>query len=162
MSAAASTALIDPLADPDEERLDRVFFALSDPVRRKILERLDQAPLLVSELAEPFAISLQAVSRHIQVLVRAGLVRQERSGRISRCSLDAGPVFAASLWINRYSKYWQGQFDVLAAALEEIEESRAAPSSRRSQSKSKSKSKSKPAPGASKRRRSTSSKGGKS
>jgi DNA-binding transcriptional ArsR family regulator len=153
-AASASTALIDPLADPDEERLDRVFFALSDPVRRKILERLDQAPLLVSELAEPFAISLQAVSRHIQVLVRAGLVRQERSGRISRCSLDAGPVFAASVWINRYSKYWQGQFDVLAAALEEIEDRRTV--------QPKPKPKSNPKPGKAKRRRSTASSGGKS
>jgi DNA-binding transcriptional ArsR family regulator len=155
MSAApASVTFIVPAVDPDEELLDRVFFALSDPVRRKILERLDQAPLLVSELATPFAISLQAVSRHIQVLVRAGLVRQERTGRISRCSLVAGPVFAASVWINRYSKYWQGQFDVLAAALEEIEESRA--------SQAPPQSKSKPKPGRSKRRRSTASSGGKS
>lgn len=97
--------------------LDRVFSALADPVRRSILQRLDEGPLLVSELAAPFPISLQAVSRHIQVLARAGLVRQERSGRISRCSLDAGPIFAAAVWINRYSKYWQAQFDVLAAAL---------------------------------------------
>ena len=66
-------------ADPEVALLDRVFFALSDPVRREILHRLDAAPLLVSELAAPFDISLQAVSRHIQVLVRAGLVRQERT-----------------------------------------------------------------------------------
>jgi DNA-binding transcriptional ArsR family regulator len=97
--------------------LDAVFFALSDPVRRAILERLDGEARLVSELAAPFAISLQAVSRHIQVLVRAGLVQQERSGRISRCSLVAGPILAAAVWINRYSKYWQGQFDLLAATL---------------------------------------------
>src|SRR6266849_4497890 len=97
---------------PDPEGLDRVFSALSDPVRRAILERLDGEDLLVSELAEPFAISLQAVSRHIQVLVRAGLVRQERTGRVSRCSLDAGPAYAAAVWLNRYSKYWQGQFDL--------------------------------------------------
>jgi DNA-binding transcriptional ArsR family regulator len=107
-------------SDPDVESLDRVFFALSDPVRRAILERLDEGSLLVSEVAEPFAISLQAVSRHIQVLARAGLVRQERSGRISRCSLDAAPIFAASLWINRYSKYWQAQFDLLAVTLEDL------------------------------------------
>ena len=104
--------------------LDRVFFALSDPVRRQILERLDGQSLLVSELAAPFAISLQAVSRHIQVLVRAGLVRQERTGRISRCSLDAGPAYAAAVWLNRYAKYWQRQFDLLAATLTEIEERR--------------------------------------
>ena len=62
--------------DPAAERLDRVFFALSDPVRRAILGRLDQGPLLVSEIAAPFEISLQAISRHIQVLVRAGLISQ--------------------------------------------------------------------------------------
>lgn len=112
--------------DSQNAHLDRVFFALSDPVRRAILERLDQESLLVSELAAPFAISLQAVSRHIQVLVRAGLVRQERTGRISRCSLDAGPVLAAAVWINRYSKYWQEQFDLLAVALHDIEERRSA------------------------------------
>ena len=108
-------------ADPEAALLDRVFFALSDPVRREILHRLDETPLLVSELAAPFDISLQAVSRHIQVLVRAGLVRQERTGRISRCSLDAGPIFNASVWMNRYSKYWQAQFDLLAAALGQID-----------------------------------------
>jgi DNA-binding transcriptional ArsR family regulator len=105
-------------AADQEAELDAVFFALSDPVRRTILARLDAAALLVSELAAPFAISLQAVSRHIQVLVRAGLVQQERTGRISRCRLEAGPILSAAVWINRYSKYWQGQFDLLAAALE--------------------------------------------
>lgn len=110
--------------DLHEERLDRAFFALSDPVRRAILERLGEEPRLVSELAAPFEISLQAVSRHIQVLVRAGLVQQERTGRISRCRLDVGPIVAAAVWINRYSKYWQEQFGLLAAALEEIEERR--------------------------------------
>jgi DNA-binding transcriptional ArsR family regulator len=104
-----------------EDRLDAVFFALSDPLRRSILERLDGKALLVSELAAPYTISLQAVSRHIQVLVRAGLIQQERSGRISRCSLDAGPLLDAAVWMNRYSKYWQQQFDVLAATLAEID-----------------------------------------
>ena len=104
-----------------ESRLDVLFFALSDPVRRRILERLDGQALLVSALAEPFDISLQAVSRHIQVLVRAGLIQQERSGRISRCSLDAGPLLDAAVWMNRYSKYWQQQFDMLAATLAEID-----------------------------------------
>jgi DNA-binding transcriptional ArsR family regulator len=105
--------------------------ALSDPVRRAILARLGEEALLVSQLAEPFAVSLQSVSRHIQVLVRAGLVRQERTGRISRCRLDVGPIYSAALWINRYSKYWQKQFGILAAALEEIEEQKPRPASRR-------------------------------
>ena len=113
------------LAEPAEEHteteaLDAVFFALSDPVRRAILERLDGHALLVSEIAAPFGISLQAVSRHIQVLVRAGLVTQARSGRISRCSLDAAPLADAAVWINRYARYWQAQFETLAAHMERI------------------------------------------
>jgi DNA-binding transcriptional ArsR family regulator len=108
----------------DADRLDAVFFALSDPVRRAILERLDGEALLVSELAAPFQISLQAVSRHIQVLVRAGLVAQARSGRISRCSLDAEPLSDAALWLNRYAKYWQTQFETLAQHLIRIEKER--------------------------------------
>ena len=119
------------LEDADTDQLDRVFFALSDPVRRAILERLGEQALLVSELAAPFDISLQAVSRHIQVLVRAGLVRQERTGRISRCSLVACPIFNAAVWINRYSKYWQEQFDLLAVTLKELETAPPPPPRRR-------------------------------
>src|SRR5215472_4085693 len=112
--------VLTPEATPTEA-LDSVFSALADPVRRAILERLDGQDLLVSQLAEPFSISLQAVSRHIQVLVKAGLVTQERTGRISRCRLDAGPIYHAAVWINQYSKYWQSQFDTLAAWLDQIE-----------------------------------------
>ena len=115
-----------PAPQADEMRLDQVFFALADPLRRNILERLDGQALLVSELAAPFDISLQGVSRHIQVLVRAGLVQQERSGRISRCSLTAGALYGAAVWLNRYSKYWQEQFDTLAATLAQIDARRPA------------------------------------
>jgi len=126
MAKAAAIAFIDKVENPQAELLDRVFFALSDPVRRAILERLgEEEALLVSDLAAPFDISLQAVSRHIQMLVRAGLVQQERTGRISRCSLVVGPVYAAAVWINRYSKYWQGQFDLLAVTLKDIDARRA-------------------------------------
>ncbi|WP_233843219.1 metalloregulator ArsR/SmtB family transcription factor [Dyella sp. 2HG41-7] len=120
--------------NPDlaQARLDEVFFALSDPVRRQILERLDGQALLVSELAASFDISLQAVSRHIQVLVRTGLIQQERTGRISRCSLDAGPMLDAAVWMNRYSKYWQQQFDLLAATLADIDERKMAQSAQKS------------------------------
>src|ERR1700731_1201048 len=103
-----------------EEVLDQVFAALADPVRRSILSRLDGRELLVSQIAQHFDISLQAVSKHIQVLVRAGLVAQERTGRISRCSLTAAPIFDAAVWLNRYSKYWQAQFDLLAPSPEGI------------------------------------------
>jgi DNA-binding transcriptional ArsR family regulator len=114
-------------ARSEEELLDTVFFALSDPIRRAILARLGEEALLVSQLAEPFDVSLQSVSRHIQVLVRAGLVQQERTGRISRCRLDVGPIYSAAVWINRYSKYWQEQFGMLAAVLEEIDEQKPRP-----------------------------------
>ncbi len=111
----------------EDETLDLVFAALADPVRRAILQRLDGSELTVTELAEPFDISLQAVSRHIQVLVRAGLISQERSGRIATCRLDTGPIFTAAVWIARYSKYWQAQFDTLALWLDEIERRRGTP-----------------------------------
>src|SRR5580700_5346057 len=104
--------------EPTEATLDLVFGALADPVRREILNQLDGKDLLVTELAAPFAISLQAVSRHIQVLVRAGLVTQERSGRVKSCRLDTGPILQAALWLNRYSRYWQAQFDTLALWLD--------------------------------------------
>jgi len=110
----------------EQQALNLVFAALSDPVRREILDRLDGHALLVSEIAGHFDISLQAVSRHIQVLVRAGLVTQERTGRISRCRFDATPIYGAALWLNRFSKYWQAQFDLLALSLEEIERERSA------------------------------------
>jgi DNA-binding transcriptional ArsR family regulator len=131
---AAPLALVSAPDAPaaDAMRLDEVFFALADPVRRNILERLDGHALLVSELASAYHISLQAVSRHIQVLVRAGLVQQARSGRISRCSLAVGPLYEAAVWMNRYSKYWQEQFDTLAAALAHIDAASAAEPRRKS------------------------------
>ena len=125
----------------EQEALDRVFFALSDPMRRAILARLDLGPALVSELAAPFDVSLQAVSRHIQVLVQAGLVSQERTGRIARCSLDAAPLYGAATWLNRYTKYWQQQFDDLAMIVKGLAEQPSPQTSRTAKAKSKPKRK---------------------
>jgi DNA-binding transcriptional ArsR family regulator len=114
-----------PMALEDEiesARLNRVFSALSDPIRRRILLMLDSENLLVTEIAQSFDVSIQAVSKHIQVLVKAGLVTQERTGRVSRCRLDAGPIRHAAVWINHYAKYWQNQFDTLVAFLPDIDE----------------------------------------
>jgi DNA-binding transcriptional ArsR family regulator len=124
MSAASHLRMVesDDAAAEGQEALSLVFGALADPVRRAILDRLDGQNLLVSEVAAHFDISLQAISRHLQVLVRAGLVAQERTGRISRCRIDAGPIYDAAIWLNRYSKYWQAQFDLLAVSLAEIVE----------------------------------------
>jgi DNA-binding transcriptional ArsR family regulator len=123
-----------------EEALDRVFFALSDPVRRAILRRLDDGPALVSDLAEPFAMSLQAVSRHIQVLVRAGLIAQERTGRIARCNLEAAPLYDAAVWINQYTHYWQKSFDDLAAFVKALPPPKPAKSRKRARPATKGKS----------------------
>lgn len=112
--------LVTAETESDTERLDAVFSALADPTRRMLLEQLGQSDQLVSELAEAHSISLQAISRHIQVLVRAGLVSQARSGRVSRCTLDAGPMVDVAVWINRYTHYWQAQFNALAATLESL------------------------------------------
>jgi DNA-binding transcriptional ArsR family regulator len=114
------------MVEQKSEHLDHVFHALAHPVRREILRKIARDERSISQLAEPFDMSLQAVSRHIQVLVRAGLVKQARTGRISRCSLDAGPIADVAVWINRYSKYWQDQFNVLAVALQDIDERNAA------------------------------------
>jgi DNA-binding transcriptional ArsR family regulator len=129
-------------SDPeaDRARLDVIFQALSDSTRRAILEYLDGRALLVSELAAHFDISLQGVSRHIQVLVRSGLIQQERTGRISRCSLTAEPLMNAAVWLNRYTKYWEQQFNVLAATLAEIDARRGNTKSRARNSRSTSKS----------------------
>ena len=124
-------------SDVEQQALNLVFAALSDPVRREILDRLDGHDLLVSEIAAHFDISLQAISRHIQVLVRAGLVTQERTGRISRCRFDAGPICSAAVWLNRYSKYWQAQFDLLAISLDEIARERSAAAPKASRSKAR-------------------------
>jgi DNA-binding transcriptional ArsR family regulator len=127
-------------SDAEQEALNLVFAALSDPVRREILDRLDGHDLLVSGIAAHFDISLQAISRHIQVLVRAGLVTQERTGRISRCRFDAGPIHGAAVWLNRYSKYWQAQFDLLAVSLEEIAQEKSAKAKARRSERKGSKS----------------------
>ncbi len=143
MVTRTNTLKIAPLngadSNTDEAHLDAVFQALSDPTRRQILQDLDGHALLVSELAARFDISLQGVSRHIQVLVRAGLIVQERTGRISRCSLIAGPLLDAALWLNRYTKYWQQQFDGLAATLAQIDARRDATPSRPRKRRSTSK-----------------------
>jgi DNA-binding transcriptional ArsR family regulator len=115
LSAAEDTAAAAPAS------LDLVFAALADPVRRDILERLGEEEMPIVDLARPYGMSTQAVWKHVQVLVRAGLVRQERAGRISRCSLDAGPIFEAAVWLNRYAKYWQQQFETMALWLGELE-----------------------------------------
>jgi DNA-binding transcriptional ArsR family regulator len=101
--------------------LDAVFSALADPTRREILARLSQGEASVTELAEPFAISLPAVSKHLGVLEDAGLLIRERDGRVRHCRMVAEPMEDALQWIARYGRFWEAQFDSLEGYLAEAE-----------------------------------------
>jgi DNA-binding transcriptional ArsR family regulator len=94
----------------DEERMDRAFAALADPVRRRIIARLSRGPATVNELAEPFDITLQAVSRHIAVLEQAGLVSRTREAQRRPVHLDAAALEALTAWIDRYRLVHEQQF----------------------------------------------------
>jgi DNA-binding transcriptional ArsR family regulator len=93
--------------------LDTTFAALADPTRRAILARLIERDFAVGELAEPFDMSLPAVSKHLRVLERAGLVRRERISRIVRCRLQAAPMRDAAKWLDMYQRFWTERLDAL-------------------------------------------------
>jgi DNA-binding transcriptional ArsR family regulator len=104
--------------------LDRTFAALADPTRRALVMRLaERADASVSELAAPFAVSLPAIMKHLDVLAHAGLVAREKSGRVVACRLKAEPMREAFEWLNRYEKFWSERLNSLAAFLEEEDES---------------------------------------
>lgn len=102
----------------EDQALDEMFHALSDPTRRAMLKSLSQSQRTVGELAAPFAITLAAASKHIKVLERAGLVSRNVQGRTHMCSLDARPMHAGMEWIRHYEKFWTGRLDALEALLE--------------------------------------------
>src|SRR6202011_578110 len=101
-------------------RLDGIFSALSDPTRRAVLARLSEASeLSVSTLAEPFAMSLPAVLKHLDVLEGAGLIRRRKSGRTVSCRLNAAPLQEAQRWLAHYERFWSDRLDALARYLAE-------------------------------------------
>src|SRR3954464_7475562 len=95
------------------DRLSRTFSALADPTRRAILARLTTGEATVGELAEPFAMSLPAVSKHLKVLERARLISRGREAQWRPCRLDAAPLRAAADWIEDYRQFWEESFDRL-------------------------------------------------
>jgi DNA-binding transcriptional ArsR family regulator len=97
----------------DEERLTNTFAALADPTRRSILARLTEGEATVSELAEPFPISVQAVSKHLKVLERAGLITRGRSAQLRPSRLQPEPLREAVEWLTTYRRFWRGSFDRL-------------------------------------------------
>ena len=97
------------------DELDAVFSALSDPTRRAIVQRLAAGEATVSQLSEPFAMTLTAVAKHLQVLSDAGLVEHRKEGRVRHCRLTAGPLREVHAWVGEYGRFWEGQLDSLAA-----------------------------------------------
>jgi DNA-binding transcriptional ArsR family regulator len=101
-------------------QLDLAFAALADPTRRAIVDRLaDETELAVTEIAAPFAVSLPAVMKHLDVLARAKLIERNKTGRTVRCRLKPEPMETAMLWLARYERFWTEQLDRLAAFVEE-------------------------------------------
>jgi DNA-binding transcriptional ArsR family regulator len=115
--------------------LDATFGALADPTRRAIVARLAEGETSVGELARPFRISLPAISRHLRVLERAGLIRRRRDGRVRRCRLVVQPMRDAAGWIERYRRYWEQQFDQLARYLDQVKDEEEDPSWPRSKAR---------------------------
>ena len=101
-----------------DAQLDAVFHALADGTRRRLVAGLARGPVSVGELAAPFEISLPAVSKHLDVLERAGLIRRERDGRFLRCHLSAEPLDDARAFIDEYRSFWQTSLDQLAEYVE--------------------------------------------
>ena len=110
MQAAGSTA-----------QLDATFAALADPTRRAILARLAQGEATVTELAAPFAMTLPAISKHLKVLERAGLISRGREAQRRPARLVAGPLAEATEWLEGYRQFWEGSYRSLDALLDELQ-----------------------------------------
>lgn len=102
------------------DRLSQTFAALADPTRRAILARLSLGETSVSELAEPFEMSLPAVSKHLKVLEHAGLIARGREAQWRPARLEAGPLKDVSDWLDRYRQFWEASFERLDALIEDL------------------------------------------
>ena len=111
------------MVELDSCRLDSIFHALGDPTRRVMLRELTQGEQTVSKLAEPFAMSLAAASKHIKVLEAAGLVRREVKGRTHWVRIDAAALAGAFEWLKYYERFWSGRLDTLVRLLRDDDQS---------------------------------------
>ncbi|RFC69236.1 MULTISPECIES: ArsR/SmtB family transcription factor [Mesorhizobium] len=107
------------MVELNEHRLDTLFHALGDATRRQMLHELAEGERTVSQLAEPFAISLAAASKHIKVLENAGLMKREVQGRVHICRLEAGPLASAHEWLAFYEQFWTSRLSALDKLLRE-------------------------------------------
>jgi len=107
-----------------DDRLDLVFHALANRTRRALLAQLRDGAARVTDLAEPFGMSLNAISKHLVVLERAGLIRRTVQGRVHHCALEAGPMASAEQWLSSYEAFWSDKLDNLARFVEAREAER--------------------------------------
>lgn len=105
--------MFNQMVEYSHEALNQVFSAVADPTRRAILQALAERPATITEIARPFPVSLNAVSKHVMVLERAGLIRREVHGREHLCSLEPHPLRDASLWLDYYRRFWEVRLDAL-------------------------------------------------
>lgn len=110
------------MVEYDSNLLDRTFGALADPTRRRILTQLASGEECVTELAKPHAMSLAAVSKHLIVLEKAGLVKRRKDGRVHALRLEPKPMQEAQEWINRYRQFWEGNLDQFEKYLDQLQE----------------------------------------
>src|SRR5437660_11496581 len=110
--------IVNQMVKYQSRSLNRTFAALADPTRRRILTHLSQGDRCVTDLARPHAMSLPAVSKHLRVLEKAGLLRRRRYGRVHEMRLEAKPLKQAAQWVEEYRKFWEGSLDRLADYLE--------------------------------------------
>ena len=103
-----------------DDQLSTTFAALADPTRRAILARLSTGEASVTELAEPFEMSMPAISKHLKVLERAGLIARGREAQWRPCRLEAAPLKDVAEWVKRYQRFWEQRFDNLDAYLREL------------------------------------------
>lgn len=120
-SLRESALIVNQMVKHAPKTLDRTFAALADPTRRRILAHLARGDQCVTHLARPHAMSLPAVSKHLRVLEKAGLLRRRRYGRIHEMQLEAKPLQEAAQWVAEYRQFWEGSLDRLAEFLEKAE-----------------------------------------
>ena len=116
--ARKTPLIVNQMVKYSSKMLNRTFAALADPTRRRILAHLARGDKCVTHLARPHAMSLPAVSKHLRVLEKAGLLRRRRYGRVHEMQLEAKPLQQAAQWVEEYRKFWEGSLDRLADYLE--------------------------------------------
>lgn len=105
--------IVNHIVNYQQEQLDHAFAALADPTRRAMVARLAQGEATVGDLAAPHAMSLPAVSKHLKVLERAGLVARRKDGRVHHCRLEPAPLLDAVAWIESHRRFWEARLDAL-------------------------------------------------